>query len=334
MTYSNIYIRSQNKSSFFLVVLAALSIFSFSVFYFGSQSVPSRASKKTVKKLQIVNLYINQAGIYWQSELKEFGWIIYGKQKNDLQRIALDERDSEQKRNKFSHHLVLLRDLDKNTTYYYKIIAGNEIAVKNNGEPYSFKTPQSPISNTQLKPLYGKVMLPNGQPASNALALLYYKDMVPLATVVKTTGEWLLPLQSVIDSAFSPLSISENDWVTMQILSEESEPAIIEAPIKKMTPVSNTIITGKTYRFTDEDTNVLSSSTKQSNENYADIDIVLPREGTIVPAVKPLLKGIALPKQEVDVSLDSRPPFSKRIITDEKGEWKLTLPIALLANSY
>lgn len=335
MVYSDIYFKKQNKFSVILAVMAGLSIFSFTLFFFGSQSAPAtRASKQILKKHLIVNLTTNQVGIFWQTEKKELGWIVYGEKEDSVNAIVLDERDLESKKTPSYYHYVLLKNLDKDKIYYYKIVSANEILGRGNNSAFSFMTAKGTNASVSIKPTYGKVTGANGEPAQNAFILLHYPDAFPLLTLAKSTGEWLIPLQVMINQAsMMGMVANEKERVRFEIMTENLSQTIINAPLHKSSPFPQTIVVGKDYDFSSEE-EVLAATTINSASPLAPIDIVFPKEGAIIPAVRPLLKGVALPKKEVSLLINSHPRFAQKVITDNKGQWKSEVSMAIAPGTY
>lgn len=333
MLYSNFYFKSRNKLSVLLLLLAAVSLFSFSIFFFGSSSLPTRASKKTVKRHQVVNVLTNQVGVFWQSEKQETGWVVYGESPGKLIHYAYDERDVEGKNTALTYHYVILKNLNRDTVYHYKIISANEILAKTDGTAFSVRTAQNTVTPTNLKPAYGKVIHANGQPAQNVLLIYSYPQAIPLLAVTKSTGEWLIPLQFLLNTqTLQNLVLNENEQVSVEILIEEQGSTTVKAPLRKTNPFPNSLIIGRSVEIPSDD--VLSASTQIKAAAYSAIDIIYPKEAAVIPAVKPLLKGLALSGKEVGIKINSVPSYTTILVADKNGEWKVEVPIAISAGNY
>src|SRR5438105_7272437 len=138
MSYSEIYLRTRNKPSFLLIVMAIIAVAGFFATYFQPNVTTTKASKESLLVHSIVNLSARQAGIYYQTTTKTPSWVVYGTSSNSLNRAAFDERDTEDNRASTFLHYVPLNDLQENTTYYYKIIADGEVISVNNSSTFSF----------------------------------------------------------------------------------------------------------------------------------------------------------------------------------------------------
>ena len=104
MTYSKYFYPQQTKIPVPVTVVILLLIIFFLARLFGQNPLPSRAGKKTVNNVKLVNPTLNQMGIFWQTDSKETGWIVYGKNNKDLDRTASDERDLQDKKNTYLNH--------------------------------------------------------------------------------------------------------------------------------------------------------------------------------------------------------------------------------------
>ena len=105
--YTDLYTRSQNRPFHIMIGLAVAAIASGVIFYFNSGSTPIRASKQVVTRQEVVNVFPSQIGLFWVVETADFGWIIYGENPSELNKIALDERDisGEKQKRKFRQKL-------------------------------------------------------------------------------------------------------------------------------------------------------------------------------------------------------------------------------------
>jgi len=128
MIYSDLYLNKENKLPTvigFLFVIFTTVIFA--RFFLGSAG-SSKASLKIAKRVEIVNLSPTQTSIFWQTDQKESGWIIYGETENNENKIVLDEKDLNnigEKKSKYIVHLAILKELIPGKKYFFKIITNN-----------------------------------------------------------------------------------------------------------------------------------------------------------------------------------------------------------------
>lgn len=335
MSYSDIYFRPKQSKSLFVAAGLVLVVFGIFMYFSRATSAPLKAIAKTLKRHEIVNISPHQVGIFWVSDVKETGWVLYGTSKDNLSLVVIDERDVGEKKNLFSLHYVLLKGLDENKTYYYKIVSGKNVIVSPSQQPFSFKTPETVSISSSIKPAYGKITLANGVPAQNAFVFYHYKDAVPFLSLTKLTGEWLIPLQYAVNKNTNEVvAMKETEQIKIEVISETEATATIDALVSKTNPLPQTIIIGKNYKFLQAD-NVLTAATKRvATDKEYPVSIIFPKDKAFIPGSRPLLKGQGVPGKPVKIQINSQPGYISRITTDEKGEWKVEVPVSLAAGSY
>lgn len=323
MIYSELYLQKKEiKMPFFifLVIIILTGIFIWR--FFSNTPISSRASKKLLARVEIANLSQNQASIYWQTSEKEVGWIIFGQSEKKIDQIFFDERDTKEKRNSYLNHLVILRNLKPGQQYYFKIISNNQL-IDNNGQPYTFQTVNDQYLSSNLKPAYGRVLGVDNQLINQGVVLLNLKNAYPLATLIKTTGEWMIPLNNVVDKATNKLRIIESkEKVEIEIFDENKRKSNIEAIIQNIMPVPQIIVIGNDYHFLSNE-QILGVEDKTSKDNS--ISIIYPKEKAVIPNSRPLIKGTALPLKEVFLIIKGNIDYSFRVTTDKTGFWKINL---------
>lgn len=302
--------------------------------FFSLFSIPSKANKKTVEQFATVNLAQNQAGVFWQTTEKELGWVIFGESESNLSKISQDERDLQDKKNHFYNHYVILRNLQPGTTYFYKIVSDNQIVESSEQKPFSFKTPTILSANADLRPAYGRLINSNGIPLENAVIRLFFENSIPLLALSKQTGEWLIPLNFIIDNdSLQIKNIDLNDLVKLEIKSEEKEKTSISLRVKDLSPLPQTIIIGKDYNFENSEDVLSVSSGKKLLENDR-VQILYPKDGAIIPGDSPLIKGTAIPGEEVMVVIKSETSNEYRAKVDKDGIWRVLVTRELLPGEH
>lgn len=336
MSYSDLYLRSKKNTT--LTIVASAVMILFVLFLYGSKisGLPSRAVVKSLKRHEVVNLFPSQATVYWASESEEVGWILYGETKETIGQIGLDDRDVGGKKAKAFFHFVTMKNLKPNTQYYYKIVSNNEIIKTSNLEYFSFRTPSNDTASSSMKPAYGKVISASGVPVQNAIVLYRYKDTYAQATLTKSSGEWLIPLQHLVDVKTNQfIEVNEVEKVRVEITDGVSTVSTIDALVRFTNPMPQTIILGKNYEFL-EDANVLPANTSrvEDPDKKYEFAITLPKENALIPSSRPLLKGTAEPGKQIKISINSEPEYIARIKADSQGVWYVDVPVSFIAGSY
>ncbi|MFA6017321.1 MAG: fibronectin type III domain-containing protein [Patescibacteria group bacterium] len=336
MIYSDLYIHKTNKLPTvigFLIVLFISVIFLRS---FLGMAGSSKASLKVAKRVEIVNLSPTQVSVFWQTDKNESGWIIYGEAENKENKIVLDEKDMNnvgEQKGKYIVHVVTLKELEPGKKYFFKIITdNNQIIVQPNGSSFSFITPQKVLSSLQnISPAFGKVLRSNSvDPLINSYILLSVKGGYSLLTQIKATGDgsWLIPLSQIYSKdSQSILTISETDKIIIEIITNEGEGTTITTIKSKVSPLPQTIIfvKDKNYSFVSDD-NVLSATTGQGATTSDQTEILYPKEGSLIPGSIPLIKGVTLPSNKLEITVNSKKTYSATTTSDKKGNWSYLLP--------
>lgn len=331
MSYSQLYLQNKGPrvpiplAAFFVLVLTVV----FGRYFLLNNAQTSKASKKTVKKMEVTNLSPVQANIYWQTEVPEEGFVFYGEALDKVRNIAIDDRDLPDKKGLYTNHYVTLRNLKPGQPYFFKIVANKgEIIVKPDGSVFSFKTPLSSSTASILSPANGKILKENLGGLENAVVILYMEGFSPLSAMTKSTGEWLIPLNSFYDSQkLESRVVSETQKTRVEIFSEDGKTSKLEGRISNLMPVTTTVIIGKSYNLSDSGSEVLSA--QSGGSVHKDVDIIYPVEGALIPGRAPLIKGTAYPKSQVFVTVNSRKTFSAVVTADLDGLWSYSLPESL-----
>lgn len=338
--YSDLYFQKRRSPVTAVIgVVAFVAFVGFGAFMFTYQPTQTRASKATLVQQEIVNLSYNQAGIYWQSEEKQTGWVVYGESPEELRYTASDERDSDDEKTPRQLHFIMLKGLKPDTTYYYQIVSGNEV-VDNNGEPFQFTTVKQFSAVGATKPAYGKVVLKTGEPAEGALVFVRKGESYPLVSLTKSTGEWLIPLQFVIEKeSKTAIALNQNDELAVYITNDDLMNSGIQILVKQTNPFPQSIVLGEDYTFLlDDSEEVLSATTSRNTEvSVAEtIDVLFPRDQAVIPGSKPLIKGTAVPGSIVDISLTTEEgtAITMRTVADNRGGWLANLIRPLTPGTY
>lgn len=324
MVYSKYFFPKETKVPTVAILLTILLLVFIIYKFTGTNPTPSKASKQILKQLKVVNPSQSEVGIYWQTTDKTIGWVIYGTNNFNLNQITLDERDIPEKKNNFYNHYALLRDLNPSETYYFKIVSNNQLISDVNNKAFSFKTAAVTTSVSSANPAYGKIIQPNGQPLDNAVVIISFANSYPLLTISKSTGEWLIPLNNLIDKDnMSNHVVDMKEKVNIDILSEKNTETNIESDVADIVPLPQTVIIGQNYVFPNNN-NVLSASSNKNDQNK-NIDIIFPKEGAVIPYGNPIIKGMAMPDSEITVTVRSANSLIFKVKADKDGLWEVNL---------
>jgi len=308
-----------------------VSVFLFVLIILVKPSIPSRATNSSFLTLQPVNVESTQIGLFWQTNESVSGFVKYGKDLKSLNQIAIDERDLENKLpGKFHFHYMLLKNLEPNVNYYYQAFyKGTQSQLD------KIKTPTIVKKNINSKPIFGRVLQPNNQPTQSTAILFEIEGFLPLLTFSKASGEWLLSVEQFIAKKTEGIileSWNDNSLVTIKIINDSGITSIVTGSFSALNKSQNNFMIGNNYNLVGQSSVKGAQTEKILPKNS--IDILYPKENSIIPAQSPLLKGFAIPFKEVYITINSQPQYNFRIQASDKGEWKNIVSPTIKAGRY
>lgn len=335
MIYSELYLKQKTKLPVAISIVMVLFISAIFLKLFLRSSELSKASLKVAKRVETVNLSSSEAGIFWQTDEAEIGWVVYGEKEGNKNKITSDVKDlnnKDQDKGKYKIHLATLKELEPGKKYFFKMISDNgRIITQPDGSSFSFITPQSGLNGLQnISPAYGKVLKSNLEPLVNSYILLSVKDGHPLLTEIKSEGDgsWLISLNKIYSKdSQSLLTISDKEIINIEIITSEGDGATVTANLSKVSPLPQTIVfeKNKNFSFADEN-NVLSALTNSTITTNDQIDIIYPKEDALIPGKIPLIKGIGISKTVIEITVNSKKTYSAIVTSDINGNWSYLLP--------
>lgn len=337
MSYSKLFYPRTPQIPTILSLVIILAVVLFLAKLFSTQPPASSAKGEVLRQMMVANVAVNQVSIYWQSPQKSIDWVVYGEKSDDLRIIALDDRDIPDSKAPRVNHLVTLKDLKDNSTYFFKIVSNKILVGDLQNKPFIFKTSSAVNGSSNLKPAYGAVVAQNGTALENAAVIITDPGAYPLVALTKSSGDWLVPLNNIVDTVSTkPKLVTPSEKMKIEIYDEEGTKSTIDAVVSVMSPIPQTIIMGKDYSFTGQ-TNVLSATAENSSVREAKrktTEILFPKEGAVIPGLRPLIKGTAAPDTEVVVIINSTKSYSYRTKTDKDGVWRVEITDNLPAGDH
>jgi len=336
MIYSELYFKQKTKLPTIIGLLLTVFVtIAFSRYFLGLTSF-TKASLKVAKRVEVVNLSPGQASIFWQTDENESGWVIYGEDENNENKIVLDEKDLNsvsQKKSQYKTHLATLKELKPGKKYFFKMVTdNNQIIIQPNGHSFSFVTPQNNLNGLQnVSPAFGKVLQSNSiDPLINSYIVLNIPGGYPLLTQIKSEGDgsWLIPLSQIYSKDSQKiLTISDKDKIIIEIITSDGEESTVTTIKSKVSPLPQTIVfvKDKNFSFVEEE-NVLSATSNLTTSSNNQIDIIYPKEGALIPGNIPLIKGMGIPKTVIEITVNSKKTYSTTVTSDQNGNWSYLLP--------
>lgn len=334
MVYSRLYKR-ENKKVLYALMCFAITMVGLWLFLFirdlGLKNGWERI--KGISRLQIVNITPDSFEVIWATEQppQEKQWVEWKSEKGKMQGMGEVERIGDSYR-------AVLRGLQPADTYTFKVRTGSKTYILDNLAVSQITLPKE-SKELPISPAYGKVLLPSGKPYANGLVLYEVEGFYPVATLTKGTGEWLLPLTGLVKRQGTMIaSISDTMPVTIRIFSYPK--GSIRTTVGQTRPLRQSVIAGTTQTVASlnpSSATVLGTAIDAATVNKNEItpSIIYPKEGSLIPGNKPLMRGVAIPGKDV-LALIQGPTkqYSYRTTADTKGEWIIQYPLALESGAY
>ncbi len=332
MALTDIYSRKEKQIptwlSFFIITLAVVFV---SLLFFRGEPAPSKATKKVVKRIETTNISASQISVFWQTEEPEPGWISYGTAENKLDKIALDERDFQNSKEARRIHYAILKNLNPSTKYYFKLVNEKELIANPEGRAFSFVTLPRSSQVSNLKPAYGKVTDASGAPLDNVIIMLSARDSYLLSSLSKASGEWLIPLNYILDKKTSSLkALSKDEKIQIDFFAENGKSSVVQTTLSNLSPLPETVVLGKNYNLNKKES-VLSATDNKSVR----VEILFPKESAVIPGASPLIRGTGIPNADIAASVTNT---NRDIVVNTKiggdGQWSINLSTPLSAGKH
>src|SRR3989338_10680994 len=115
-----------------LFFFAVLAIIFFLVMFIYQQRVVKTKLQSNVEitRFEIGNVTSESISVYWQTDKTIDGYIKYGLDKNNLDKTAYHDQDTNRQLHHRSNHLISIKNLSPASDYYFALII-NDQPVKN-----------------------------------------------------------------------------------------------------------------------------------------------------------------------------------------------------------
>lgn len=313
--------------------------------------IENRTSSKSIaspsnipQSVLVTNLNDTYFSVTWLTAEKVSGFVNFGTTNKDISQVAFDDRDTNNQPKSYKTHQVTIRNLTPNTAYYFKIASGNKQFI-NGDKPYYVLTSPKTEMTSMLEPAYGDVVDSQNKPAEGALVILTIPKCLPLSTLVKPSGSWLITLNTARDETTLQPLITENvisESIKVFASVETDNQAQATADSKNDSPVP-TITLGKSYNFenlqgkkkTETEIAQNNSPTKVLGKQTVNkIEILSPEDGATFVSNRPLFRGQGIPGKEVTIEVHSLQIISGKTKVDTKGVWSWTPPTNIDAGNH
>lgn len=300
-----------------------------------SVSLPSSSNVALLSTIT-GNIRDNTVSIFWKTSAETKGYILLGSSEKSLTREIFDDRDVETNLSTRNNHIVTIDSLEPNTTYYYYIMADGKKIGQAQNIPFQVKTADGVNSLLTQEGLFGTIRQSNRLVLDNGIVVFTIDGAESLITATKADGSFTLSpcclRKGTRGEVFLPEDETPVDVKVFHTTGEESY-TYTYGDLR----LADELVLGESVENYDgEEEVVLQEEFLQKAalvETYENIDVIYPRQDSIIPDTKPLYKGLGIPGTEVKGRIE---PDGKlfRVTVDEEGLWSYTPSLGLEPGSH
>ena len=295
------------------------------------------APSETPTNIRITNITDSSFTVTYETADSVTGTISYGTNPG-MGQIALDDRDQKLgKPQDYQIHSITIRQLTPLTNYYYSIISGTTTFLNNN-KPFTLKTgPTINSSPSNIPPISGRVITPDGNNASAVLVFVKTANSQLLSTLTNNNGLYILPINTIRTSNLESYEkiYPSNKFYLLINNADLSSTILWGGDTTKPIPL---ITTGNNYDFTTSENPIASTAALpigfpqfilDQNLNATPV-IVSPTNNETFTDAQPLFEGKAVPNSTVNITIHSSNVITTKVKADAQGNWtyRPTTPLA------
>lgn len=231
----------------------------------------------------------------------------------------------------FSHYITV-SDLSPKTNYQFSIISDGETFLSN-GQKYTVQTGDK-ISGSPPKqdPVVGKVILPEGGPASDTIVELQVTGGQIITDLTNDNGGYIIPTNSIRNSSLAAyLTIGPDEELTLTAFRSDLQTQV--KVLFKNASVIPPITLSQKYDFTKVSEGQVSTAssqlkTSQAQTGFGEVRILTPGPSQSFIDNRPLFRGTALPNKTVKITIESN-PITAAVLAGSAGAWSFRPDVAL-----
>lgn len=215
-----------------------------------STSPPRASVENAPEQVKITNISEYSFTVSWITQSSTKGFVIFGEKAQQLNQRVLDQRENLKSANEDFTHYFWVQNLKPAIKYYFKINSSGKI-FDNNGRPYEVTTASKinlPLPENDTA--YGIILNKEGKPAKGAIVYLSMANTIPLSSLVKEDGSWMIPLSMARSVSLNNYSAYDKELQIEEVLVQGGNLGLSTAiNITKNDNPFPTLILGQDYDF-------------------------------------------------------------------------------------
>lgn len=302
----------------------------------GSSLFAGAQPEITPKQVKVTNITESSFTVSWITDRQTSGFVQCGTGQ-DISFTALDDRNqlSGSPLNFPTHH-VTIKNLKSATNYSFKINSGRK-TFDNNGQLYQIKTAPAVQGELPANDIaYGTILRQDGSPAEGVIVYLSLANAVPLSTLTKASGSWVIPLNVARSADLSSWAVYDREASVEEIFVQGGPLGTATAiAVTKYDSPLPTITLGQSFDFrkvsllpTPTSFQPAPSPSRFSFEEgaspAASLTIINPSSGEEVNTPKPEILGTGPAGEVLTITVNSPETFTAKVTINEDGTWSWT----------
>lgn len=317
----------------FGIALVILGIVLTTIIVRNQTSTKSQAeNSQEPQNIKITNVSNNSFTITYQTDAPATGSISYGKDKK-LGESELEDLDKE--KGSFSPkkiHSISITKLTPATKYFLAVVSG-ENTFLNNSSPFEILTgPNISSSAAKESIIKGRILLPDGNPPSEALVYLNAEKSQLLSDVVTKDGTFDFSLKELrINNLSSYFDLTDETVLKIFATNGSLESTALISIGKNVT--IPTITLSNDYDFTQSSSPIASKSGEPLGfpsivplSTTSKPQILTPTEDQSFNSQKPQFRGTSLPNEKIEIVIHSDEAIIDQVTADSNGNWTYVPP--------
>lgn len=239
--------------------------------------------------------------------------------------IILDDRDKKTgAQGKYYSHHITVPNLTAETTYVFKLLVNGKEYIN---PSYAVKTGKN-ISQgpPNQNPLFGKVLLPDGNPGSDVIVVAKTDQSETVSAVTDSKGEFILPTNSLRNTESSDyLTLQRDTTFSISVFRQTMKASVTTTFQLAQNLPAITLLQQYVFNQIIEPTSTQSSQLSASLPvNEKTVDIVSPKQGESFVDQRPFFTGTSYPNSTITLSIPG--VAEQQVLVKADGSWSYQTP--------